>query len=131
LIVYLGTGRLWYQGRYTSEAEDKKLDASVFSRLWGYQNCLTATSSYKQFESWYGWVFRGYRELQIGQLENQSKPQDQARWPTLPLPLSCAACHQHSYELADRLARPAMRQHGAATGDGTPTAWLYAARDAQ
>lgn len=78
LIVYLGTGRLWYQGRYTSEAEDKKLDASVFSRLWGYQNCLTATSSYKQFESWYGWVFRSYRELQIGQLENQSKPQDQS-----------------------------------------------------
>lgn len=78
LIVYLGTGRLWYQGRYTSEAEDKKLDASVFSRLWGYQNCLTATSSYKQFESWYGWVFRSYRELQIGQLENQIKPQDQS-----------------------------------------------------
>ncbi|MGX4864920.1 AAA family ATPase [Enterobacter kobei] len=64
--------------RFTSEAEDKKLDASVFSRLWGYQNCLTATSSYKQFESWYGWVFRSYRELQIGQLENQSKPQDQS-----------------------------------------------------
>ncbi|HAU5791342.1 TPA: ATP-binding protein [Citrobacter freundii] len=78
LIVYLGTGRLWYQGRYTSEAEDKKLDASVFSRLWGYQNCLTATSSYKQFESWYGWVFRSYRELQIGQLENRLKPQDQS-----------------------------------------------------
>lgn len=77
LMVYLGTGRLWYQGRYTSEAEDKKLDASVFSRLWGYQNCLTATSSYKQFETWYGWVFRSYRELQIDQLENRLKPQDQ------------------------------------------------------
>ncbi|WP_077999173.1 AAA family ATPase [Edwardsiella tarda] len=77
LVVYLGTGRLWYQGRYTSEAEDKKLDASVFSRLWGYQNCLTATSSYKQFETWYGWVFRSYRELQIDQLENRLKSQDQ------------------------------------------------------
>lgn len=77
LMVYLGTGRLWYQGRYTSEAEDKKLDASVFSRLWGYQNCLTATSSYKQFETWYGWVFRSYRELQIDQLENRLKSQDQ------------------------------------------------------
>ncbi|ELM3718712.1 AAA family ATPase [Aeromonas hydrophila] len=78
LVVYLGTGRLWYQGRYTSEAEDKKLDTSVFSRLWGYQNCLTATSSYKQFETWYGWVFRSYRELQIDQLENRLKPQDQS-----------------------------------------------------
>ncbi|MDC0726920.1 AAA family ATPase [Phytobacter diazotrophicus] len=76
LIVYLGTGRLWYQGRYTSEAEDKKLDNSVFSRLWGYQNCLTATSSYKQFETWYGWVFRSYRELQITQLENKSQAEN-------------------------------------------------------
>ena len=77
LIVYLGTGRLWYQWRYTAKAEDKKLDASAFSRLWGYQNCLTAASSYKQFEAWYGWVFRSYRELQIDQLENRLKPQDQ------------------------------------------------------
>lgn len=77
LIVYLGTGRLWYQGRYTAQAEDKKLDASAFSRLWGYQNCLTAASSYKQFETWYGWVFRSYRELQMDQLENRLKPQDQ------------------------------------------------------
>ncbi len=77
LLVYLGTGRLWYQGRYTSEAEDKKLDSSVFSRLWGYQNCLTATSSYKQFENWYVWVFKSYRELQGIQLEKQLKSQDQ------------------------------------------------------
>ncbi|MFQ2570037.1 AAA family ATPase [Aeromonas caviae] len=78
LVVHLGTGRLWYQGRYTSEAKDKKLDTSVFSRLWGYQNCLTATSSYKQFETWYGWVFRSYRELQIDQLENRLKKPDQS-----------------------------------------------------
>lgn len=78
LLVYLGTGRLWYQGRYTSEVEDKQLDNSVFSRLWGYQNCLTATSSYKQFESWYGWIFKSYRELQTIQLERQLKQQDQA-----------------------------------------------------
>ena len=69
LIVYLGTGRLWYQGRYTSTVADKKLDKSMQSRLWGYQNCLTAASSYKQFEDWYGWVYKSYRELQIQQLE--------------------------------------------------------------
>jgi predicted ATP-binding protein involved in virulence len=65
LIVYLGTGRLWYQGRYTSTVADKKLDKSMESRLWGYQNCLTAASSYKQFEDWYGWAYKSYRELQI------------------------------------------------------------------
>lgn len=69
LIVYLGTGRLWYQGRYTSAVADKKLDKSMQSRLWGYQNCLTAASSYKQFEDWYGWIYKSYRELQIQQLE--------------------------------------------------------------
>jgi len=69
LVVYLGTGRLWYQGRYTSSIADKKLDSGIRSRLWGYQNCLTAASSYKQFEDWYSWVYKSYRELQIQQLE--------------------------------------------------------------
>lgn len=77
LIVYLGTGRLWYQGRYSSETQDKKLDNSVHSRFWGYQNCLTATSSYKQFLTWYSWVYRSHRELQITQLESQLTPQDE------------------------------------------------------
>lgn len=70
LIVYLGTGRLWYQGRYTGAVADKKFDSSVHSRLWGYQNCITATSSYKQFEDWFAWVFKGYREQQIAQLKD-------------------------------------------------------------
>jgi len=70
LIVYLGTGRLWYQGRYTSTVSDKELNNSMQSRLWGYQNCLTASSSYKQFEDWYVWVYKSYRELQIQQLES-------------------------------------------------------------
>ncbi|HDY7489080.1 TPA: AAA family ATPase [Vibrio vulnificus] len=71
LLVYLGTGRLWYQGRYTSEVDDGELDASSQSRLWAYQNCLTATSSYKQFEHWFGSVFKSYRELQIEELEGK------------------------------------------------------------
>ena len=70
LVVYLGTGRLWYQGRYTSEVPDKKLNSTVHSRLWGYQNCMTATSSYKQFEQWYIWICKGYREQQLAQLED-------------------------------------------------------------
>lgn len=70
LVAYLGTGRLWYQGRYTSKVSEKKLDRSTYSRTWGYQNCITATSSYKQFEDWYGELYRSYRELQIKNLEN-------------------------------------------------------------
>ncbi|MGR6439382.1 hypothetical protein ACU42Y_13955 [Proteus mirabilis] len=55
------------------------MDNSVYSRFWGYQNCLTATSVYKQFQSWYSWVYRSHRELQITQLEGQLKPQDEER----------------------------------------------------
>ncbi len=72
IAVYLGTGRLWYQGRHTSEVDDSDLDISTHSRTWGYLNCLTATSSYKQFEKWYGWVYKSYREYQIEELEGLS-----------------------------------------------------------
>ncbi len=62
LVAYLGTGRLWYEGRYTSIAADKALDKSSYSRLSGYLNCLTISSSFKQFSDWYGWVYRCYHE---------------------------------------------------------------------
>lgn len=71
LAVYLGTGRLWYQGRHTSEVDDSDLDISTHSRTWGYKNCITATSSYKQFEEWFGWIFKSYRELQIEEFEGK------------------------------------------------------------
>ena len=72
ITVYLGTGRLWYQGRHTSEVDDSDLDISAHSRTWGYLNCLTATSSYKQFEKWFGWVYKSYREIQIEELEGKT-----------------------------------------------------------
>lgn len=70
LISYLGTGRLWYQSRYTSEAADVTLKKSEYSRLSGYLNCLTQSSNFKQFVDWYGWVYRSYREDQILAIEN-------------------------------------------------------------
>jgi predicted ATP-binding protein involved in virulence len=75
LAAYLGTGRLWYQGRHTSEVDDSDLDISTHSRTWGYKNCITATSSYKQFEEWFGWIFKSYRELQIEELEGKEVDQ--------------------------------------------------------
>ena len=80
LVVYLGTGRLWYQGRYTSEVPDKKLDSTVHSRLWGYHNCLTAASSYKQFEEWYIWICKSFREQQLAQLEDSLLTFDQKEY---------------------------------------------------
>lgn len=69
LISYLGTSRLWFEGRFTSVAKDVALDTSVFSRTSGYLDCLSYSSSFKVFTAWFGWVFRSYREEQIQALE--------------------------------------------------------------
>lgn len=72
LVLYLGTARMWYQGRYNLENNTQRLDNSAFSRLSGYDQCLSATSGYKQFEQWYTWLWQSLREFQIKSLENQS-----------------------------------------------------------
>lgn len=69
LISYLGTSRLWYEGRFSSNAKDVALDDSQYSRTSGYMNCLSYTSSFKTFSQWYGWIFRSYREEQIEAIE--------------------------------------------------------------
>ena len=69
LISYLGTSRLWYEGRFTSEAKDTVLDVNEYSRTSGYLNCLAYSSSFKAFTAWYGWVYRSYRESQLLALE--------------------------------------------------------------
>jgi predicted ATP-binding protein involved in virulence len=72
LITYLGTSRLWFEGRFTSLAEDVALSNEDYSRTSGYLNCLSYSSSFKAFTAWYGWVFRSYREEQILALENNA-----------------------------------------------------------
>lgn len=79
LIAYFGTGRLWYQGRHTSQAADALLDKSSYSRLSGYLNCLTMTSGFKQFAEWYGWIYRSYREAQIIAQEKDTPIDSHAR----------------------------------------------------
>lgn len=69
LALYLGTARLWYQDRYKPQSDEQRLDNSAFSRLSGYDDCLSATSNYKQFEQWYSWLWRSLREFQIKSLE--------------------------------------------------------------
>lgn len=69
LVSYLGTSRLWYEGRFTSIAEDVALNTSDYSRTSGYLNCLSYSSSFKAFTAWYGWIFRSYREEQIQTIE--------------------------------------------------------------
>lgn len=72
LVTYLGTSRLWFEGRFTSVAADTTLDSSEYSRTSGYLNCLAYASSFKAFTAWYGWVYRSYREAQAIALERQT-----------------------------------------------------------
>lgn len=55
------------------------LDKSNYSRLSGYLNCLTTTSSFKHFADWYGWIYRSYREAQIISLEKGIPFDEQGR----------------------------------------------------
>lgn len=69
LMLYLGTARLWYQERYETQIAEQRLDNSAFSRLSGYDDCLSATSNYKQFEQWYSWLWRSHLEFQYKLIE--------------------------------------------------------------
>lgn len=71
LVSYLGTSRLWFEGRFTSTAEDVTLNMSDYSRTSGYLNCLSYSSSFKAFTAWYGTIYRSYREEQIRAIENK------------------------------------------------------------
>lgn len=79
LISYLGTSRLWYQGRYTSVAAETMLDKSIYSRTSGYLNCLNYASSFKEFSKWYGWIYRSYRESQLIALEKGIQIDEQGK----------------------------------------------------
>jgi predicted ATP-binding protein involved in virulence len=76
LVSYLGTSRLWYEGRFTSAAAQTTLDKSEYSRTSGYLNCLSYSSSFKTFTAWYGWVYRSYREAQVIALERNAQLTD-------------------------------------------------------
>jgi predicted ATP-binding protein involved in virulence len=72
LITYLGTSRLWYQGRYRAETSEITLDVNDYSRTSGYLNCLSYTSSFKAFADWYGWICRSYDEARLRAWENKT-----------------------------------------------------------
>jgi len=76
MVTYLGTSRLWFEGRFTSVAAQTTLDRSEYSRTSGYLNCLSYSSSFKTFTAWYGWIYRSYREAQLIALERSTKLSD-------------------------------------------------------
>jgi predicted ATP-binding protein involved in virulence len=64
LISYLGTSRVWYQGRNTTQETELLLDVRDYSRTSAYLNCLSFSSSYKAFAIWYRHIYESYRESQ-------------------------------------------------------------------
>lgn len=76
MVTYLGTSRLWFEGRFTSVAAQTTLDVSEYSRTSGYLNCLSYSSSFKTFTAWYSWLYRSYRENQLIALESKTEMSD-------------------------------------------------------
>lgn len=72
LITYLGTSRLWYQGRYRAETSENTLDVNDYSRTSGYLNCLSYTSSFKAFADWYSWICHSYDEASLRAWKNNA-----------------------------------------------------------
>lgn len=76
MVTYLGTSRLWFEGRFTSAAAQTTLDKNEYSRTSGYLNCLSYSSSFKTFTAWYSWIYRSYREAQLIALERNTQISD-------------------------------------------------------
>ena len=51
LVAFYGTGRLWSEHRLTREKSDHEIAST--SRLSGYTNCLSSSSSFKGVVAWY------------------------------------------------------------------------------
>ncbi|KPX84717.1 ATP binding protein [Pseudomonas amygdali pv. mori] len=76
MVSYLGTSRLWFEGRFSSAAAQTTLDKSEYSRTSAYLNCLSYSSSFKTFTAWYIWMYRSYREAQLIALERDEEMSD-------------------------------------------------------
>jgi predicted ATP-binding protein involved in virulence len=120
LISYLGTSRLWFEGRFTSAAADATLSTNEYMRTSGYLNCLSYSSSFKAFTAWYCWVFRSYRESQLLALERGSSLDDigQRFGQTVEV-IKCAvdalvkdATGWHSLEYSERHHQQLVMHHG-------------------
>lgn len=54
LVALYGTGRLWSEHRLTSSRRSAAVDVSRMGRVAGYVDCLSPSSSFKAFATWYG-----------------------------------------------------------------------------
>ncbi len=45
------------------------IDNDYYSRLSGYKNCLSNSSSYYLFQKWFTWIYQSYREAQMEVME--------------------------------------------------------------
>ena len=75
-IVYLGTGRFCRQDTHSSDASLRKPDREMFSRTWGYRDCISLLPGYRQFEDWYSWVWHSYWEEHIRRYQKKGSPSD-------------------------------------------------------
>jgi predicted ATP-binding protein involved in virulence len=84
IVGYYGTGRLWSQNNLPNTHKlvirENNQNKDMFMRLFAYSDCLNPSSSYKNFEDWFIWIFECYREEQIRQAEKGVLHENNPKW---------------------------------------------------
>jgi predicted ATP-binding protein involved in virulence len=73
VIRYFGTGRLWLPNKLTQGK--KKAAQDLTNPVEAYRNCLSSSSSYREFEVWFESVVREAQNEQASKATSPHKPQ--------------------------------------------------------
>jgi predicted ATP-binding protein involved in virulence len=73
VIRYFGTGRLWLPNRLTQGKKEAAKDLTV--QVETYRNCLSSSSSYREFEVWFESVVREAQNEEAKKVASPHKPQ--------------------------------------------------------
>ncbi len=73
VVRYFGTGRLWLPNKLTQGKKDAAKDLTI--QVEAYRNCLSSSSSYREFEVWFESVVREAQNEQATKAVSPHKPQ--------------------------------------------------------
>jgi len=74
VIAFYGTGRLWSEHRLTEFRKNSSHVGTNAGRMGGYLDCLSSSSSFKEFAEWYGSAVRDIADARFKVLEQDVHP---------------------------------------------------------
>jgi predicted ATP-binding protein involved in virulence len=73
VIRYYGTGRLWLPNKLTQGKKEAAKDLTI--QVAAYRNCLSSSSSYREFEVWFESLAREAQNEQVTKVTSPHNPQ--------------------------------------------------------